>query len=111
MEFFAVLRKDSPLGKFNNITPERIHRVQSEKGGSSIPEFYKKIVEIGLCDPLHHGLFEMSVVYMMREYYKSNGKVGWSKEEVKKMLTIAKYNNSGITAILNKGMESEKKDD
>lgn len=70
-------------GKLEN---SRLHRVKSKKGGNDSDSFLKHFFEIADTITLPLGFVEANCEYLLRHYYSSNGKEGWSPIEVENFL-------------------------
>lgn len=60
----------------------RLHRIRSRKGGDDQNTFLKKFLEVIDVLTLPIGFVEANCELMLKEYYRSNGKNGWSEKEV-----------------------------
>lgn len=88
---YSVIAKTDGLMLINGEpVNNRLHRIKSRKGGDDQKTFYKKLLEIMdaldvLTLPI--GSAELFCEVMLRNYYASNGKNGWSEQEVFSSLT------------------------
>lgn len=82
IDYKVLVRRDNPIKHRGIIFNERVRHVSSKKNGSNPDKFLKDFLEIIDVLTFPVGYVEANCEWMLKEYYVTNGKEGWSPNTV-----------------------------
>lgn len=104
VDYKIEIRKENPIKHRGIIFNERIHHTYSKKGGNSVDKTFKDWAEA--VEYLPGGLLLAMPEYLcerkLKQYYSTNGKEGWSKNDVMDYLIKLKRNPSYVLELVTK---------